>query len=154
MCSSDLDYPFTTLTPNLGVVSVSESESFVVADIPGLIEGAHEGAGLGIKFLKHVERTSLLLHLIDISQPDPWNAFTVLNQELKSYSTKLAKKSQMIVLTKTDLLSDTHLISETSNLFKKKGYPVVAISSVQGGGLDTLLYMTSHALKEVPKAIS
>ncbi len=100
------DYPFTTLTPHLGVVKYKDSRSFVVADIPGLIAGAHEGLGMGIQFLKHVERTAILLHLIDISEEpntDAWKNFTAINRELKSYNPQLLKKVQIAALNKIDL---------------------------------------------------
>ncbi len=100
------DYPFTTLTPNIGMVEPPFGEPFAVADIPGLIEGAHEGTGLGISFLKHIERTGILVHLIDVSQistDDPLYAFNLINNELKQYSDTLAKKTQIVVLNKIDL---------------------------------------------------
>ena len=100
------DYPFTTLVPNLGVVRYAEDRSFVVADIPGLIEGAHEGKGLGIQFLRHIERTSLLLHLIDVSEAaveDPVASFEIMRQELTSYDPELAKRPFAVVPTKIDV---------------------------------------------------
>ena len=100
------NYPFTTLTPSLGVVQTDWAEPFVVADIPGLIEGAHKGTGLGIKFLRHIERTRILVHLIDISTIDldnPLQAYHIINQELALYNQKLAEKPQIIVLNKMDL---------------------------------------------------
>ena len=140
------DYPFTTLVPNLGVVSISEMKSFVVADIPGIIEGAHTGVGLGVKFLKHVERTKILLHLIDVSEGDPIQKFNVLNNELKTYSSKLSQKEQTIVLTKIDLIRDMTQIEKISLRFKKMNLPVLSISAVRGTGIDSLLYAVSQKI--------
>ena len=135
------DYPFTTLTPNLGVVSVGSEASFVVADIPGLIAGAHQGAGLGIRFLKHVERTHVLVHLIDaatIDPQDPLAAFTTVKQELTSYSANLATKPQLVVLTKMDL-PDTDAAAECfAKAIREKSFNILTISAVTGLGIDRL----------------
>jgi len=133
-------YPFTTLTPNLGVVQTPYSEPFVVADIPGLIEGAHEGAGLGIKFLRHVERTRVLVHLIDVSALDPSDilgTFETINRELRSYSADLAKKPQLIVLNKMDLPeSETAAAKFTSAVTDRD---VMTISAQTGEDVDKLI---------------
>ena len=133
------DYPFTTLTPNLGVVSYANAEPFVVADIPGLIEGAHQGAGLGIRFLKHIERTRILLHLIDASAIDPENplaSFQVVNTELARHSTALAHKPQLVVLNKLDV---TDAAAKADAFCKAAtGQEVLRISAATRDGLDAL----------------
>ncbi len=132
------DYPFTTLTPNLGVVRYAESKSFVVADIPGLIEGAHVGKGLGIQFLRHIERTKILVFLIESFSPDPINDFSILINELKQYKSNLVRKKKIVALTKTDTLQ-----KEEKEKLKKLKFgrriPVIPISSVSGEGLQELL---------------
>ena len=100
------DYPFTTLTPNLGIVKYKDYKSFTVADIPGIIEGAHEGKGLGLKFLKHIERTRILLFLIDITSENFQKDYDILFNELKSYSKKLAEKKKIVSLSKADIAGD------------------------------------------------
>ncbi len=139
------DYPFTTLHPNLGVVNIGTHKSFVIADIPGLIEGAAEGAGLGIQFLKHLSRTGLLLHLVDLSPADithePYAAFTALSHELEKYSDELAGKPRWLILNKSDLLSDEDVEQVRSELLKKidwKG-PIYTISSVAQKGTEQLM---------------
>jgi GTP-binding protein len=134
------DYPFTTLTPNLGVVSPPWGEPFAVADIPGLIEGAHKGVGLGTKFLRHIERTRILLHLIDcttIDPADPLHSFTAINHELAGFSQQLAEKQQIVVLNKMDMPNTDN----ASILFKAaiKEKPVYEISAITGAGIDLLL---------------
>ena len=134
------DYPFTTLTPNLGVVQPPFGEPFVVADIPGLIEGAHTGAGLGIKFLRHVERTRILVHVIDAAVIDPSDmlgSFNTINKELRSYSPELAKKPQLVVLNKMDVTG----ASETAERFRASvgDKEVLLISAVTGKGVKKLL---------------
>jgi len=133
-------YPFTTLTPNLGVVQPPFGEPFVVADIPGLIEGAHEGAGLGIKFLRHVERTRILVHLIDVTAIDPSDIlgmFNTINKELQMYSAELVHKPQFIVLNKMDLTG----ANEMANRFKTSlgGREVLMISAATGKGVKQLI---------------
>ena len=140
------DYPFTTLIPQLGVVRVTEEKSFVVADMPGLIEGAHKGLGLGIQFLKHIERTRLFLHLIDISESDSFQRFEIINDELAKYNPKLLSKDQIVVLTKTDLISDDQKLKTIRNTFKKKGHAAHLISAVQGQGIEQLIYDISGRL--------
>ena len=150
------DYPFTTLEPNLGVVSVNASKdderTFVVADIPGLIEGAHEGHGLGIQFLKHVERTRVLAHLVDVSETgrDPAHDFAVILRELKNFSPEMAKKPMLVVATKIDAAQDPERIDVVKKLARKKKMPFFQISAVTGEGIDKLKRaMAEHALPVV-----
>ncbi len=136
------DYPFTTLVPQLGVVSVSGHRSFVMADIPGLIEGAHEGAGMGTRFLKHIERTRIFLHLIDPTDPqhtDPWESFQKINQELSSFSTAFSERPQWVVLTKSELWSQGESKKRIEKPFRKSRYPLYVISAVTGSGLERLI---------------
>lgn len=138
------DYPFTTLSPNLGVLSYDYNLRIVFADIPGLIEDAHKGKGLGIDFLRHIERTKILLHLVDISSGDVkkiYSDFNVVNKELKSYSEKLMNKPQLVVLNKMDLLPENE-VEQIVKKFKKKlknKYEIVPISSVKRQNIDILL---------------
>jgi GTP-binding protein len=146
------DYPFTTLTPQLGVAHVGD-RSFVVADIPGLIEGAHRGRGLGDEFLRHIERTRVLIHLVDVSGFDGKSAyqnFQALNRELAAYSPDLLKKPQIIAATKMDL-TDAEKVLAAFKRFLKKGtiYPVSAVS---GQGMDKLLKAVLRALDNAPEA--
>ena len=133
------NYPFTTLAPSLGVVQTGWSDPFVVADIPGLIKGAHQGTGLGIKFLRHIERTRILVHLIDassIDQDDPLDQYHTINQELAMYDEKLAKKPQIVVLNKLDLSG----VRKSADIFQSavKDKEVVFISALTGQGLKQL----------------
>jgi GTP-binding protein len=138
------DYPFTTLHPNLGVVRVGTLQSFVMADIPGLIEGAAEGAGLGIRFLKHLQRTGLLLHLVDIApvdvDEDPVHAVKALERELLKFSMDLATKPRWLVINKIDLLDDETLALIKQDLLEKLGWkgPVFEVSAATGEGTETL----------------
>ena len=147
------DYHFTTLEPNLGVVKLdSRGESFVVADIPGLIEGASSGAGLGHQFLRHIERTKLLLHVIDASGTEgrnPVEDFNTINNELEKYSPKLAKRKQIIVANKTDVMTDENLYKQLEELAKEKKYEIFKISAVTGMGVKELLLRVSQVLKEI-----
>jgi GTP-binding protein len=143
------DYPFTTLSPNLGVVSLSDNRSFVVADVPGLIEGAHEGHGLGMKFLAHLERTKVLVHVIDVSSfsgRDPVDDFEVIRNELKQFvgtgddvAEALASKPQIAAANKIDALDDPARLEALKKHLKKKKIPLYAISAVTGDGLPALL---------------
>jgi GTPase len=149
------DYPFTTLQPNLGVVSVGEAReerSFVVADIPGLIEGAHTGAGLGTQFLRHIERTRLLVHLVDISdtsvQPDPVKDVKVINGELESFGAKLEEKPMLMVASKIDAANKDKL-AKLKRYCKKHGLELFPISAVTGKGLDELKYAMAKKVDEV-----
>ncbi|MGB5159254.1 Obg family GTPase [Desulfobacterium sp. N47] len=133
------DYPFTTLTPVLGVVEVGKEDQFVMADIPGLIEGAHTGTGLGIKFLKHVERTRILIHLIDassINTDSPLSGYDIINKELALYSKNLAEKPQLVVLNKIDITD----AKESADIFIKaaKNTKVITISAATGNGIKKL----------------
>jgi GTP-binding protein len=142
------DYPFTTLTPNLGVVDLSEGERFVLADIPGLIEGASEGAGLGTRFLGHVERTAVLIHLIDATQDDVVEAYRTIRAELAAYDADLAQKPEILALNKVDAL-DEETRSEKANALKKaaKVAPRL-ISGVSGEGVTALLREAARMVNE------
>ena len=147
------DYPFTTLEPQLGVAQLDDFRSFVIADIPGLIEGAHEGHGLGIQFLRHVERTRLLAHLVDVSEAtgrEPVNDFDVIMQELRAFSEELAQKPMILVATKLDAAQDTARVESLRALAIERGLPFFEISSVTGAGLDKLKYaMAERVLQPV-----
>lgn len=136
------DYPFTTLQPHLGVVRFGEHDDFVVADIPGLIEGAHKGKGLGIKFIKHIERTSLFIHLIDISpqtQRDPISDFEIINRELKAFNPDMAKRPQIVTLNKIDITEARKGLPKLLKFFKANGLTAFGISAATGEGLDKLV---------------
>ena len=136
------DYPFTTLTPNLGVVQYKNFGTFVIADIPGLIEGAHRGVGLGTRFLRHVERTAVLVHLLDISGEAPvsgWDRFETINRELELYDPALAKKPQVVAVGKMDLPETRDRVKKEIDFFREKGIEVFGISAVTGEGLEALL---------------
>src|SRR5262245_14739255 len=146
------DYPFTTLVPNLGVVDAGGFQSFVVADIPGLIEGAHAGHGLGDRFLRHVERTRLLLHLVDLSSltgRDTVSDFDTMNKELRAYSHGLAQKPQIAVATKLDALQDPERLASLKAHCRKKKVPLLVISSVTGEGLEELVRKTWSSLEKL-----
>ncbi len=132
------DYPFTTLKPQLGVVYVDDEE-FVMADIPGLIEGAHEGTGLGIRFLKHIERSKVMLHLVDGTQDDVADAYRTIRRELEAYSETLAAKPELVALTKADALDAEMLEAQRTALSDACGTDVQALSSVAGTGVDGLM---------------
>jgi GTP-binding protein len=136
------DYPFTTLEPNLGVVQLPDYRSFVVADIPGIIEGAHEGRGLGIQFLKHVERTKVLVHLVDMSETgrDPIHDFETLMVELASFDESLATRPMIVVASKMDVLQEPEKVVELRELAKRKGLPFFEISSATGQGIEALKF--------------
>lgn len=145
------DYPFTTLHPNLGVVRAGDVE-FVVADIPGLIEGAHEGHGLGDRFLGHVERTAVILHLIDITQDDPASAYKIIRNELKQYGGGLATKPEIVALNKADALGP-ELSADQAKTFKKKTKitPYV-ISGVSGEGIKEVLFALNDIIQKKRKS--
>ncbi|MCP5081329.1 MAG: GTPase ObgE [Alphaproteobacteria bacterium] len=128
------DYPFTTLNPGLGVVKLDTS-SFVLADIPGLIEGAHEGAGIGDRFLGHIERCAVVLHLVDATQEDPASAYTTIRGELEAYGNGLESKNELVALTKADALQDDELAEKAAALEKLMGAPPLIISGVSGQGV-------------------
>jgi GTP-binding protein len=148
------DYPFTTLEPQLGVVQLDDFRSFVIADIPGLIEGAHLGQGLGIQFLRHVERTRLLAHLVDVSESsgrEPVHDFEIIMQELAAFSEDLAAKPMLLVATKIDVAQDPARLESLRALAADRGLPFFAISSVTGEGLDQLRYaMAERVLLGTP----
>jgi GTP-binding protein len=148
------DYHFTTIIPNLGVVKSIYGDSFVIADIPGIIEGASEGVGLGIQFLRHIERTRLLLHVIDVSGTEgrtPVQDFEIINKELKEYSEKLSTRKQIIVANKLDVMQDENLLKELEEFAKNKNIELFKISAVTGDGIDDLMNRVTEVLKELPK---
>lgn len=148
------DYHFTTLEPNLGVVKSEYGDSFVIADIPGIIEGASEGTGLGIQFLRHIERTRLLLHFIDVSGIEgrnPTEDFKTINEELKKYSEKLSKRKQIIVANKIDSMQDEDLYNDLLKIAKKNKMEIFKISAATGDGIKELITNVSEVLKTLPK---
>ena len=148
------NYHFTTLEPNLGVVKMKNGDGFVIADIPGIIEGASEGVGLGIQFLRHVERTRLLLHFLDVSGQEgrnPVEDFYAINEELKKYSEKLSTRKQIIVANKIDVIQDEKLLEEVEKLAKKEGLELYKISGATKQGVQELIDHVSEVLKTLPK---
>jgi GTPase len=144
------DYPFTTLEPNLGVVDMGDYRTFVVADIPGLIEGASEGAGLGDRFLRHVERTKLILHLVDVSSAsgrDPVEDYEIINRELANYNEDLAARPQIVVATKIDALDEPERLAALQKRAKKDRKQFFQISSVARTGVDELVSAVARALE-------
>ena len=147
------DYHFTTLEPNLGVVKTEYGDSFVLADIPGIIEGASQGVGLGLKFLRHIERTRLLLHVIDVSGSEnrnPVEDFKIINEELKKYSEKLATRKQIIVANKIDVMQDETLYKNLEELAKKENIRIFKVSAATGLGLKELFKYVSEVIKTLP----
>jgi len=146
------DYPFTTLIPNLGVVDLGEFRSFVIADIPGLIEGAHKGHGLGIRFLKHVERTKILVHIIDVSPytgRDPVDDFYTVIKELESFNPNFCKREQIVVANKIDLLGDKNeRLEKVKKMAQKEGLPFYSLSAIKKRGLKELISGIEKILKE------
>ena len=148
------NYHFTTIEPNLGVVKTKDGDGFVIADIPGIIEGASEGVGLGIQFLRHVERTRLLLHFLDVSGQegcDPVEDFYTINKELKKYSEKLSTRKQIIVANKIDAMQDEKLLKEVEQLAKKEDIELYKISAVTKQGIQELIDHVAQILKTLPK---
>jgi GTPase len=150
------DYPFTTLTPNLGVVEVGAARrgdgySFVLADIPGLIEGAAQGVGLGHEFLRHIQRTRLLIHMLDGAAPDrdPWQDFEAINHELREYDQKLASRPQVVVLNKFDLPDAQSRWPEVQTKAEQAGYPAFAISAAAHQGTEELMQYVANRLLEI-----
>lgn len=148
------DYPFTTLAPSLGVVGYKDYRSFVMADIPGIIEGAHAGAGLGHRFLKHLERSGILVHLVDISglpESDPYGAFEAVNRELALFSEELGSKVQIVALTKMDLPTAQEHLEQATAWFTERGIAVYPISSATGEGVEALLDAIAQRLWGQPR---
>ncbi|HXT62459.1 MAG TPA: GTPase ObgE [Pyrinomonadaceae bacterium] len=146
------DYPFTTLEPHLGVVDMGDFRTFVIADIPGLIEGAHEGHGLGDRFLRHVERTKLLLHLVDVSSAsgrDSVHDYEVINHELAAYDTQLTERPQFVVATKIDALDEPERLERLREQAEKDGHPFFAISAVANKGVRELLVAIARELDQL-----
>ena len=145
------DYPFTTLEPNLGVVDIGDYKTFVVADIPGLIEGASTGAGLGDRFLRHVERTKLILHLVDVSSAsgrDPVEDYEIINRELANYNKELGERPQVVVATKIDALDDPGRLDRLRKQAKKDRKPFLEISSVTNQGIRELVNTVTRRLQD------
>ena len=145
------DYPFTTLKPNLGVVKVGDYETFVMADIPGLIEGAHLGMGLGTRFLRHIERTSILVHILDISKDETssgWDDFQTINNELSSFSPDIMKKPQVVAVNKMDLPDTIERLEKEKKKFEEEGIIIFPISAVTGEGVKALVWEITHRLRE------
>ena len=148
------NYHFTTIVPNLGVVKTKAGDGFVIADIPGIIEDASEGIGLGIQFLRHVERTRLLLHFLDVSGIEgrnPIDDFYAINEELKKYSEKLSTRKQIIVANKTDIMQDEKLLKQVEELAKKEGLELYKISAATKEGVEELIDHVTEVLKTLPK---
>ena len=148
------DYPFTTLEPNLGVVDLGEFKTFVVADIPGLIEGASEGAGLGDRFLRHVERTKLILHLVDVSSisgRDSNEDYEIINRELANYNADMALRPQIVVATKIDALDVPERLEKLRELVEKDGKPFLQISAVTNQGTKELVNAVAQKLAEMKR---
>jgi GTPase len=148
------DYPFTTLTPNLGVVGLSDNRSFVLADIPGLIEGAAEGAGIGHRFLRHVERTRVLLHLIELGfdpEREPLKDFDVINAELEQYDPELAQRPQVVALGKIDVTEVREAYPALKKKFAKKGIELHALSAATGEGVPQVLEKLWKVIRALPE---
>ena len=148
------DYHFTTLEPNLGVVKTEYGDSFVIADIPGIIEGASQGVGLGLQFLRHIERTRLLLHVIDVSGTEgrnPVEDFQTINKELKKYSEKLSTRKQIIVANKADIMQDKTLYDELKEMAQKQNIEIYKVSAATGEGLKELFKVVAEELKNLPR---
>jgi GTP-binding protein len=141
------DYPFTTLSPNLGVVDTGDFD-FVAADIPGLIEGAHEGVGLGHEFLRHIERTLILVHIVDGSLDAPLEVFRQVNHELRQYDESLMTKPQIVVVNKLDLPEVQERWPELQRAFNELGYEALAVSAITREGIDALIFRLAQSLAE------
>lgn len=146
------DYPFTTITPNLGMAEVNHRQILFI-DIPGLMEGAHEGVGLGLDFLRHVERTRVLIHLLGGDSPDPLGDFEAINQELALFNPALREKPQLVVLNKMDLPVTQELWPTVEAAMQEQGYPVLAISAVAQQNLDQLLFCVQAILDTLPTEV-
>ena len=144
------DYPFTTLEPNLGVVELDEENSLVLADIPGLIEGAHQGIGLGYDFLRHVQRTRVLIHILDGLSEDPYEDYMTINQELELFDERLGRLPQIVVLNKMDLPDAAAAFEELRGKFAQEGKELLPISAVAHINLKTALWRVHDALQNAP----
>jgi len=144
------DYPFTTLVPNLGLVRIEAGTSFVIADLPGLVEGAHEGKGRGHDFLRHAERTRLFIHVLDAAAPDreARDDFDTLNRELALYQQELAQRRQLVALNKMDLLPPPETLDRTEASLREQGYEVFRISALSGAGVFQLMGRAAQVLAE------
>jgi GTP-binding protein len=150
------DYPFTTLIPQLGVVRWGSDRSFVVADIPGLIEGAHKGKGLGVQFLRHIERTAFLLHLIDVSEwatQEPVASFEILRQELRAYDETLSTRPFALVATKLDVSGNRDRLAQLQAYCRRRGYACLPISAATGEGLDELVTFVGKQVADLRKTL-
>ena len=150
------DYHFTTLEPNLGVVKTEFGDSFVLADIPGIIEGASEGTGLGLRFLRHIERTRLLLHVVDVSGLEgrnPVEDFRIINKEIKKYSKKLSRRKQIIVANKADVMQNEENYLDLEKVAQENNIEIFKISAATGEGLKELFTHISKVLKTIPKEV-
>lgn len=144
------DYPFTTLVPNLGVVRKPTGDGYLVADIPGLIEGASEGLGLGHEFLRHVERTKILVHILDMTEEDPINNFNIINGELAKFGSRLSDIPQIVALNKVDAVDDEEKIEEAKKFFLDNGHDVFVISSATMLGIKEIVYFITKKVDEIP----
>ncbi len=142
------DYPFTTLEPQLGVLKFKYHDPCIIADIPGIIEGAHHGAGLGLAFLKHIERTRVLLHVVDISDDSHLDHYAIIGDELKKYREDLAHRVRLIILNKIDLV-DPEMVLEIRDSFYHRGLNTIAISALSGEGIEVLKNEIAKALDEL-----
>lgn len=150
------NYHFTTIDPNLGVVRLEEGNSFVMADIPGLIEGAHEGVGLGHRFLRHVERTKLILHVVDVSGTegrDPIEDFEIINRELQAYDPVLSSRTQVVAANKVDIPGHEENLAKFTAYLEEKGYRIFPISAAANQGIKELMWHVGKLLKELPETI-
>jgi GTPase len=148
------DYPFTTLHPQLGVIRLSMSEEFVLADIPGLIEGAHDGAGLGDRFLGHVERCAVLLHLVDGAAGDVVRAWRTVREELSAYGGALAEKPELIGLNKIDAMTPREISARAAALRKASGRPVLLLSGVSGQGVQEVLRALQNIIHDKHRVVA
>lgn len=144
------DYPFTTLQPQLGVVALGPKETFTLADMPGLIEGASQGKGLGLEFLRHIERTRLLIHLLDATAPDPLADFRAINAELTAFGHGLGEKPQLVALNKLDMPEGRERFPQLKAALEAEGYPVYGISGLTREGVRELMWAAYHRLQEMP----
>lgn len=150
------DYPFTTLEPNLGVVNIETHKNFVIADIPGLIEGAHEGTGLGHEFLRHIERTKVLIHIVDVSGTqgrDPVKDFEIINEELRLYNPLLASREQIVAANKIDITEAEDNLGRFTEAIQAKGYKVFPVSAAMNKGLRELMFYTVELLGKIPDTV-